>query len=200
MRGNKRIGLLFLVGVGAIACLVSLLSLETRVVRARKGYGGYGGGKGYCGSACQARRYKSACAKGCGQAKRTCLFCAKKDRSELVANCRSALQAARAACTGSRPCRSQAKSVFRTCKRQASQVFAQCSQNGGQCGSCCRSSGGQGSCRGYFEGTPGYGGYQRTYRHYGKTYRQVPDCTPNTTLPGSQSGAVPPPSRKKKGR
>ena len=197
MRQNKRVGILLIAGVGTIACLASLLSFGTPLVRARKGYGGYGGGKGYCSEKCQARRYKSACAKGCTQARQTCLFCAKQDRNELVANCRGALQAARAACTGSRPCRSQAKSAFRTCKQQASQVFAACNQNRGQCGNCCRNSAGQGSCRGYFDGSPGYGGYQRSYRRYGKTYRQVPNCTTNTALPNSQSGSFPPPGRRK---
>src|SRR5436309_6154071 len=103
--------------VAVLALGVAAVMTEPRPgVAAAKGYGGGYGGGGYkhCGRGCYTRK----CNTTCGQAKRTCAFCANQDRKEAVTQCVKARGAALAACAGNGSCRTEAKSIARSCTRQ----------------------------------------------------------------------------------
>jgi hypothetical protein len=166
------------VGVLAVvALLVAAAMTEPRPGVAAKGYGrgGYGGGYKHCGRGCYTRK----CTKTCGQAKRTCTFCATQDRKEAITQCVKARSAALAACAGDGPCRAGAKSIARGCTRGVKSTYAEarnhCGGLGGDCRGCCRDDY-SASCTDSFAGTDGFGTYKRTVKRYGRVIRYTPDC------------------------
>src|SRR5437870_13427138 len=106
--------------VAVLALLIAGMMTEPRPGVAAKGYGG-GGGYQHCSRGCYTRR----CTKTCGQAKRTCAFCASQDRKEAVTQCVQARSAALAACAGDGPCRAEAKKIARGCSRQTKSTHAE---------------------------------------------------------------------------
>lgn len=139
------------IAVGS-ALLVGLDGLDPTPAKARRGYGGYK----RCGSACQVK----TCRKGCNRAKRTCLYCVKRDLKPVKAACRSSGNAK--ACRGT--FKTQLKAALQTCRGAT-----------GTCGQCCRNDY-SGSCTESFSGTSGFGSYFRTVRNYGKVRRYKPEC------------------------
>jgi hypothetical protein len=67
-------------------------------------------------------------------------------------------------------------------RKQVRVEAAECKGLKGRCGGCCRTDN-TGDCKAAFAGTPGYPGYFRTDRRYGRTSRSAPDCkAPNDCL------------------